>query len=556
MVSCARTSRRFSMPRFGTTAKVFTLLAMLAVADAGTAAANDTELVSVTATSDEAAGHRSYLGVDRSISADGRYVVFQSDAPTLVPGDHNNSGDVFVRDRQTGRTERISVSSTGVEGNLDSYGGFALSADGRYVAFASAATNLVPGDSNNASDIFVHDRQTGRTERVSVDSNGVQANFDSARPSLSADGRFVAFESAASNLAPGDARGGADVFVHDRQSGRTERVSVDLSGTANIYESNHAAISADGRYVGFATSYYSAEGRVNVWLRDRDTGATELISVDSDGAPVNQFSDWPSVSANGRYVAFQSASSELVPGGGNGFVGIFVRDRQTGHTELASGGSNGAQANGPSWNASISADGRHVAFESLASNLVAGDRNDRYDIFVRDRQTGRTERVSVATSGAPANGHSFRPSISATGRYVAFDSVASNLAAHDFNHDSDVFVHVRDLGPGLALFTIKPGALAFGEQALFTGTTSSFWLRNKGATALSIVRVGLGGTDAAMFTIAHRCGAVVAIGAGCKISVTFRPTSAGLKSATLRIVAGGDVMRTRELTGTGANSAF
>ena len=508
------------------------------------------ELVSVTASSNEAAGDHSYEAVDKAVSADGRFVVFQSDASTLVPGDRNNTGDVFVRDRQAGLTERVSVSTGGLEGNLESYGGFSISANGRYVAFSSAASNLVRGDRNNSSDVFVRDRETGQTQRVSVASSGAEANLDSSRPSISADGRYVAFESAASNLVPGDGNGARDVFVRDRETGQTERASVDLGDTG--LGSTHASISGDGQFVAFVATDYSDDGAANIWLRDRKTGVTELISVDGHATPVNQFNDWPDVNANGRYVVYQSAATNLVPGDSNDSVDIFLRDRVTGTTELVSVDSGSGQANGASWNPSISADGRYVAFESPASNLVPGDTNARYDIFVRDRQSKSTERHSVAADGGQADGNSFRPSLSADGRYVVFDSVASNLVSNDFNSDFDVFIEERAApGAEVARFTVKPDTLAFGPRPMSTRTTLSFWLRNRGTTPLPVASIGLFGADRAMFTVSHRCGSSVAAGGRCQISVTFEPTSTGSKSVKLRVTTDGGVSRTRELTGTG-----
>ena len=459
-------------------------------------------------------------------------------------------GDVFVRDRQAGLTERVSVSTGGLEGNLDSYGGFSISANGRYVAFSSAAANLVRGDRNNSSDVFVRDRETGQTQRVSVASSGAEANLDSSRPSISADGRYVAFESAASNLVPGDGNGVRDVFVRDRETGQTERASVDLSDTG--LGSTHASISGDGQYVAFVATDYSDDGAANIWLRDRKTGVTELISVDGHATPVNQFNDWPDVNANGRYVVYQSAATNLVPGDSNDSVDIFLRDRVTGTTELVSVDSGSGQANGASWNPSISADGRYVAFESPASNLVPGDTNARYDIFVRDRQSKSTQRHSVAADGGQADGNSFRPSLSADGRYVVFDSVASNLVSNDFNSDFDVFIAERAApGADVARFTVKPDTLAFGPRPMATRTTLSFWLRNRGTTPLPIASIGLFGADRAMFTVSHRCGSSVAAGGRCQISVTFEPTSTGSKSVKLRVTTDGGVSRTRELTGTG-----
>jgi Tol biopolymer transport system component len=181
-----------------------------------------------------------------AISAEGRYVAFLSYASNLVPGDSNGVGDVFVHDRQTGITERVSVDSAGNQGN-DHSGYPSLSADGRYVAFQSSASNLVPGDNNGHCDIFVHDRQTGATERVSVDSAGNEGDYESYDPAISADGRYVAFQSGALNLVPGDTNVEMDIFVHDRQTGITERVRVDSAGNEGNGESQPPAISADGR---------------------------------------------------------------------------------------------------------------------------------------------------------------------------------------------------------------------------------------------------------------------------------------------------------------------
>ncbi len=223
----------------------------------GWAGAGTTTRVSVDSAGGQAndfSGAAPSISVDTSISADGRFVVFQSDATNLVAGDTNGASDVFVHDRQTGTTTRVSVDSAGHEatGLYPASGDPAISADGRFVAFDSNATNLVAGDTNSAYDIFVHDRQTGTTTRVSVDSAGNQANgYD---PSLSADGRFVAFTSGASNLVAGDTNGASDVFVHDRQTGTTTRVSVDSAGWQAYSFSHLPSISADGRFVAFASN--------------------------------------------------------------------------------------------------------------------------------------------------------------------------------------------------------------------------------------------------------------------------------------------------------------
>ena len=333
-------------------------------------------------------------GATTAISTDGRYVAFESGASTLVPFDTNNAYDVFVRDRQTGATTRVSVDSAGGQGTTNTNSSTpALSADGRYVAFVSDASNLVPNDTNDTLDIFVHDRQTGSTTRVSVDSNGGQGNGHSYLPALNADGRYVAFASWASNLVPGDTNDLGDVFVHDRQTGSTTRVSVDNAGGQSNSESFSASLSADGRYVAFGSwaSNLVPNDTNDTWdifVHDRQTGRTTRVSVDSAGEQGNgEFGSTasPALSADGRYVAFVSDASNLVPNDTNDRGDIFVHDRQTGSTTRVSVDSTGGQGNEESYSSSLSADGRYVAFSSSASNLVPGDTNAAYDIFVHDR---------------------------------------------------------------------------------------------------------------------------------------------------------------------------
>jgi Tol biopolymer transport system component len=344
-----------------------------------------------------------------------------------------------------GNTERVSVDSAGNQGNAGSFFS-SISADGRFVAFASYATNLVPGDTNGASDIFVHDRQSGITERVSVDSTGNQGDGASYVPAISGDGRFVAFASVATNLVPGDTNGGWDVFVHDRQTRATERVSVDSTGsqgnntTSAIWNSYRPAISADGRFVAFpsdATNLVPGDtnGRLDVFVHDRQTRTTERVSMDSAGNPGNRDSIQPSISADGRFVAFGSDATNLVSGDTNWWADVFVHDRQTRTTERVSVDSAGTQGNGSfSGEPSISADGRFVAFTSDARNLVPGDTNGiNADVFVHDRQTRTTERVSVSSAGTQGNWFSGEPSISADGRFVAFYSLADTLVLLDTN---------------------------------------------------------------------------------------------------------------------------
>jgi LPXTG-site transpeptidase (sortase) family protein len=443
-------SAMYSLKSISRCLSVFLLLALTLLPAAPVRAApGDTTRVSVASDGTEANG----LSTGRTISADGRYVAFSSAASNLVSGDTNGFRDIFVHDRQTGATTRVSVASDGTQGNNSSHIP-SISADGLYVAFESDASNLVSGDTNGTRDIFVHDRQTGVTTRVSVASSGTQANGGSYNAAISADGRYVAFESVASNLVSGDTNGARDVFVHDRQTGTTTRVSVASSGTQGNGNSHSPAISADGRYVAFhsfSNNLVSGDtnGAIDIFVRDRQTGATTRVSVASGGTQGNSNSEYSSFSADGRYVAFESNATNLVSGDTNGIRDIFVHDRQTGVTTRVSVASGGTQANNNSNTSSISSDGRYVAFHSYASNLVSGDTNGAIDVFVHDRQTGATIRASVASDGTQGNGNSQSPAISADGLYVVFLSFASNLVSGDTNGTWDIFVHEPDFTPPL-----------------------------------------------------------------------------------------------------------
>ena len=272
-------------------------------------------------------------------------MAFHSDATNLVSGDTNIYCDVFVHDRQSGVTKRVSVDSAGSEGDEESRFP-SISGDGRHVAFESYATNLVSGDTNSDFDAFVHDRQTGITERVDVSSAGGQADGFSDWSSISAD-RAVAFYSSATNLVSGDTNSDFDAFVHDRQTGITERVSVDSAGREGDGQTRYPSISGDGQYVTFQS-----------YATNLVAGETERVSVDSAGGQGNSYSDIPSISADGRYVAFESSASNLIFGDTNGWCDVFVHDRQTGITDRVSVDSTGGEGDSHSWYPSISGDGR------------------------------------------------------------------------------------------------------------------------------------------------------------------------------------------------------
>jgi Tol biopolymer transport system component len=398
-----------------------------------------------------------YGSESASIAAGGRHVAFASWANNLVPGDTNAVTDIFVRDLEMRLTTRVSIASNGQQANgHSSYP--VISADGRYIAFESSATNLVPDDTNNfcgfglyptdnCQDIFVHDRQTGETTLVSRATGGLQANYSSHNPAISADGRFVAFSSYANNLTP-DSYVREGIYVHDRLTGETTRVSVASDGTPANEQSLYASISADGRLVAFASSATNLipDGnlRWDIYVHDRESGQTAQVSVASDGTVGNNDSmSAPSISADGRYVVFSSYATNLVPGDTNAGSDIFVHDRITGLTTRVSVATGGIQASSSYYHLStaISATGRFVVFESDAPDLVPGDTNYSGDIFIHDLQTVKTIRVSVSTSGEQGDALSAGPSISGDGRFVVFISWAHNLIPNDTLWTKDVYLH-------------------------------------------------------------------------------------------------------------------
>jgi hypothetical protein len=397
------------------------------------------ERVSVSSDGSEA-NNSSY---NPSISEDGRYVAYDSSASNLVAGDTNGHGDIFVFDRETGTVERVSVASDGTEGNSGS-NYTSISADGRWVAFESFATNFVTPDNNSAYDIFVFDRETDTIERVSESNSGTVGNSSSYRPSISADGRYVAFESYATNLVPGDTNADTDVFVYDRETNTIKRVSVSSSGTQANDRSYRPSISADGRYVAFDSRASNlvpddTNDASDVFVYDWETDTIERVSVTGSGTEADGGSADPFISADGRYVVYESGATNLVAGITNGRADIFVHDRQNGTVERVSVASDGTEANQNCFYASISTDGRYVFFSSDASNLVDDDTNDQDDTFIYDRQTDTLKLVSINSDGIEGNDESYNGYISANGNYVVFESYASNLIDDDTNENYDIF---------------------------------------------------------------------------------------------------------------------
>jgi Tol biopolymer transport system component len=395
-------------------------------------------------------GSNSY---DALISADGTAVGFTSNASNLAPGDANGAYDVFVRDLADKTTTRVSVGPDGAEADGASLA-TSISADGNAVAFHSEATNLFAGDTNASPDVLLHDRVTGETALISVDRDGGPANGHSTKGSVSADGTLVAFQSFADDLVAGETNRQWQIYVRDITRGTTSRVSTTPDGTEADDSSVNPKISADGRFVTFESEASNlVAGDTNsvpdVFVKDLVSGEIERVSITSDGAEATGRSMRPSISADGRYVAFGSDAADLVVGDTNQVGDSFVHDRVTGETTRVTVASGGAQVDVATLNPGISADGRYVTFPSGATTLVGDDTNNTGDVFIHDRSTGTTSRVSLTLAGAQANGNSAatQQSISADGHWVVFSSIANNLVADDRNGPyglaADVYVRFR-----------------------------------------------------------------------------------------------------------------
>lgn len=414
------------------------------------------ERISVDANGNEAHGNSD----SPCISDDGMRILFVSEADDLVPGDKNGVNDAFLFDRKSGTVRRVDVDTNGKEAN-NGCGLADLSADGNVAAFFSDSDNLVPPDVNGAPDVFVRDLGAGTTEIVSVASDGTRGNLQSwvYRHCLSWDGTIVAFQSNSNNLGV-DVNGHSDVFVHDRSNGVTTLVSVDSNGAQGNDDSGQPTISADGSRVTFATradnfAAGDGNGTADLFLRDFATKTTSLLSgAAGGGATSNGTSGQATISSDGTQVVFSSDASDLVLMGDTlGYRDVFLADLSAGTVRYVTCVPAG-EANGPSMTANpnvgeypvvLSQNGRCVAFQSEATNLVPSDGNGYLDIFVADRITGEITCASVYTGGDEGLGWSQWPAISDDGRFVAFESSASNLTASDANGSlGDIFLRDRD----------------------------------------------------------------------------------------------------------------
>jgi Tol biopolymer transport system component len=466
-----------------------TILAVIAAWPAAAQAAlGDTTLVSTSGVFGPKADLPSF---HESVSADGRFIAFASTATNLDPADSDPTEDVYVRDLEANTTTLVSRAS-GPAGSKANHAASAsaISADGRFVAFVSTATNLHPDDSDTTFDVFVRDLHQNTTKLVSRASGaaGAKADADSVAPPLaiSGDGRYVVFPSTATNLDAADSDGLADVFVRDLRL-NTTRLASRSGGVAGLKGNGGSlspAISADGRFVAFSSESSNltpSDGDAvgDVFVRDMQQNTITLASraVGSNGAKGNGSSGDVSLSADGRYVGFDSASSNLHPDDADGTLDVFVRDLQQSTTTLASraGTTDGPKGNGDSAGSALSADGRIVAFVSAASNLDPADTDTNFDMLVRDLQQGSTTLVSRAAgpAGAKGNGNSFQAAISADGRFAAFVSDSTNLSPDDTDTWGDVFV--RDLrGPAPAVLVLPTVSGSAVEGGTLTCSTGTF----------------------------------------------------------------------------------
>lgn len=473
---------------------VRSIVSICAMVLANSAFAASTERVSVSSVERQALQSSSYPAV----SQDGRFVVFESTAANLVNDDTNGVSDVFVRNLRNGTTERISTSSAGEEGDKFS-GRASISANGRFVSFYSCATNLVEEDLNDHCDIFVRDRKEHTTALVSISTDGVQGDRDSGGfSSIGANGRVIAFESTAGNLAPEDIAGNGGVFVRDMIDGTTDLVSKSSAGIAANTVARLPLVAGDGRFVFFESGATNLvipndiKSQSDIFVRDRDLGTTEKVSVNLHGeesASVPGESRRASISADGRFVAFVSNADDLVASDTNGVDDIFVRDLVTNTTARAHAGKQGGEPYDPILSTSISGDGRFVTF-SFASGVANDQGVVEHDIFVRDLHTAILRRVNVTNLGRESRGVASEPGMSSDGRFVAFLSDAPDLIEHDTNEVPDIFL--RDFGP---VSQSRNELLAdLGPKGLWQRSSTGVWARIDRQSPIAIAAADLDGS--------------------------------------------------------------
>jgi hypothetical protein len=378
-----------------------------------------------------------------SVSADGRFVAFTSGASNLVTGDTNGTDDVFVRDTVNGTTTRVSVSSSGTQSTGTS-GQAQISHDGRYVVFWNTANDLDPAfGNNNNSDVYRRDLITSNTILVSKTPSGYGCNGTSCnQPDISADGRFVTFVGESNTLIGGTGSNGGQIFVRDMITNTNKIVSLDSSGNPSVYGGSTPRISCDGGTITFTS--YASDVRSGAGSSYRNVhyivrAANEYAVAATVSSNGN--SNLPAISCDGTHISFHSAASNLTSGDTNAKEDIFVYNIVDKTIKLVSRSTLGALGNNNcDTRSSLSGNGNLVVYASSATNLVANDTNGQYDLFVTNITTGTTERLSVDSSLTQGNGQSYAPDISYNGKLTAFSTSATNLVANDTNGFSDIIL--------------------------------------------------------------------------------------------------------------------
>lgn len=416
-----------------------------------------------------------------SISADGRWIVFTSWATNLVPNDANSTNDVFLHDRALNVTTRVNVSATGAEGDSNSFLG-TLTPNGRFVTFLSFATNLVPGDTNQNRDVFLVDLVLGSIERVSVGDQGQEGDGSSGGSGssafTSADGRFVAFTSTATNFVPGDTNFVDDVFLRDRVAGTTRRISIGVGGVEPDDACEVTALTPDAAYLALASAATNlvagdTNGTTDGFVVTLATGAIERVTVSATGAQAAGTSWSLATSADGRFVAFLSTSSDLVPNDGNGKRDVFLRDRVGGTTQLVDVSDLGQQTDQDAYGISFAARGTALAFSSAGATLVPFDTNNVADAFLRDLRQG-TPYCAGASSACPCANSTPGPGgcVNATNRAATLDVIGTARLQVD-----TTTLLVADVPPGSSVMFLDGAALPVGG----TGTVFGDGVRCLGA---------------------------------------------------------------------------
>ena len=523
--------------------------------------------VSTNAAGAQANGGAAISGV---FSPDGTKIGFASSDANLAPNQTNNQLAIFIKDLATGVVTVVSTNAAGQQGDFFSPTGPIFSADGTKVAFTSIADNLVPGADNMLGQAYVKDLTTGAITLVSATAAGVQGNKDSQNPVFSPDGTKVVFSSTATNLVTGDTNAGSDIFVETIATGAITRVSLNAAGSQVTGASITPTFSPDGTKILFAsTSTALVAGDTNavqdIFIKDLVSGAVTRVSTTASGLQATGgLSSAPVFSPDGTKVLFVSAATNLVAGDTNGVADIFVKDLVTGAFTLVSSTAAGAQATGGASSApAFSPDGTKVAFLSAATNLVAGDTNGVADVFVKDLITGAITRISVSTAGVQgAAAASGTPMFSPDGTKVVFNSIASNLVAGDTNGGSDVFVATLGVigapAPSYvesgAPIAIVPGGTVADDNANFGGGSLTIAL-TAGTMAGDVLSLSGNGVTVASGTVSYNGTAIGTLsGSGASIAITF--TSAATAAAVQAVAQAVNFANSGDDPGTTRTATF